>query len=208
MQKVAYTTVLQEWLRLACRSDAHPELVRRHLVTFRAMSARLLDYVVNIADGNGNTALHYSVSHANFPVVRQLLDSGESPPGVWGQSPLARPPALTVEILPPPSSLEIASLAAEARPGSRAPARLLTRPLAGVCQVDKQNRAGYSPLMLTALAALRNQEDMETVLQLFRLGNVNAKASQVRAARARGGGGGTRPRFPPRQPLPRLPGGS
>lgn len=79
-QKVAYTTVLQEWLRLACRSDAHPELVRRHLVTFRAMSARLLDYVVNIADSNGNTALHYSVSHANFPVVRQLLDSGK-PPG-------------------------------------------------------------------------------------------------------------------------------
>lgn len=76
---MAYTTVLQEWLRLACRSDAHPELVRRHLVTFRAMSARLLDYVVNIADSNGNTALHYSVSHANFPVVRQLLDSGESP---------------------------------------------------------------------------------------------------------------------------------
>lgn len=122
--KVAYTTVLQEWLRLACRSDAHPELVRRHLVTFRAMSARLLDYVVNIADGNGNTALHYSVSHANFAVVRQLLDSG-------------------------------------------------------VCQVDKQNRAGYSPIMLTALAALKTQDDLETVLQLFRLGDVNAKASQA-----------------------------
>ncbi|KAG8523221.1 KN motif and ankyrin repeat domain-containing protein 2, partial [Galemys pyrenaicus] len=124
IQKVAYTTVLQEWLRLACRSDAHPELVRRHLVTFRAMSARLLDYVVNIADSNGNTALHYSVSHANFPVVRQLLDSG-------------------------------------------------------VCQVDKQNRAGYSPIMLTALATLRTQDDIETVLQLFRLGDVNAKASQA-----------------------------
>lgn len=122
--KVAYTTVLQEWLRLACRSDAHPELVRRHLVTFRAMSARLLDYVVNIADSNGNTALHYSVSHANFPVVRQLLDSG-------------------------------------------------------VCQVDKQNRAGYSPIMLTALATLRSQDDIETALQLFRLGDVNARASQA-----------------------------
>ncbi|XP_032482794.1 KN motif and ankyrin repeat domain-containing protein 2 isoform X1 [Phocoena sinus] len=122
--KVAYTTVLQEWLRLACRSDAHPELVRRHLVTFRAMSARLLDYVVNIADSNGNTALHYSVSHANFPVVRQLLDSG-------------------------------------------------------VCQVDKQNRAGYSPIMLTALATLKTQHDLETVLQLFRLGDVNARASQA-----------------------------
>ncbi|XP_010633351.1 KN motif and ankyrin repeat domain-containing protein 2, partial [Fukomys damarensis] len=122
--KVAYTTVLQEWLRLACRSDAHPELVRRHLVTFRAMSARLLDYVVNIADSNGNTALHYSVSHANFPVVRQLLDSG-------------------------------------------------------VCHVDKQNRAGYSPIMLTALAALKTQDDIDTVVQLFRLGDVNAKASQA-----------------------------
>ncbi|XP_077892442.1 KN motif and ankyrin repeat domain-containing protein 2 isoform X1 [Ictidomys tridecemlineatus] len=122
--KVAYTTVLQEWLRLACRSNAHPELVRRHLVTFRAMSARLLDYVVNIADSNGNTALHYSVSHANFPVVRQLLDSG-------------------------------------------------------VCQVDKQNRAGYSPIMLTALATLKTQDDIETVIQLFRLGDVNAKASQA-----------------------------
>ncbi|EHH59213.1 hypothetical protein EGM_09272 [Macaca fascicularis] len=122
--KVAYTTVLQEWLRLACRSDAHAELVRRHLVTFRAMSARLLDYVVNIADSNGNTALHYSVSHANFPVVQQLLDSG-------------------------------------------------------VCKVDKQNRAGYSPIMLTALATLKTQDDIETVLQLFRLGDVNAKASQA-----------------------------
>ncbi|KAB0392739.1 hypothetical protein E2I00_011953, partial [Balaenoptera physalus] len=71
-----------EWLRLACRSDAHPELVRRHLVTFRAMSARLLDYVVNIADSNGNTALHYSagqtalmlaVSHGRVDVVKALL---------------------------------------------------------------------------------------------------------------------------------------
>lgn len=49
----------------------------------------------------------------------------------------------------------------------------------GVCQVDRQNHAGYSPLMLTALATLRTQEDVDTVLQLFRLGDVNAKASQV-----------------------------
>ncbi|KAM6218751.1 KN motif and ankyrin repeat domain-containing protein 2 [Rhynchocyon petersi] len=122
--KAVYTTVLKEWLRLSCRSDAQPELVRRHLVTFRAMSARLLDYVVNLADSNGNTALHYAVSHANFPVVRQLLDSG-------------------------------------------------------VCQVNRQNRAGYSPIMLTALATLKSQDDIETVLHLFRLGDVNARASQA-----------------------------
>lgn len=52
-------------------------------------------------------------------------------------------------------------------------------PPPGVCQVDKQNRAGYSPIMLTALATLKTQDDLETVLQLFRLGDVNAKASQV-----------------------------
>uniref|UniRef100_A0A8C9PAY4 KN motif and ankyrin repeat domain-containing protein 2 n=1 Tax=Spermophilus dauricus TaxID=99837 RepID=A0A8C9PAY4_SPEDA len=50
---------------------------------------------------------------------------------------------------------------------------------AGVCQVDKQNRAGYSPIMLTALATLKTQDDIETVIQLFRLGDVNAKASQA-----------------------------
>lgn len=60
---------------------------------------------------------------------------------------------------------------------------------AGVCQVDKQNRAGYSPIMLTALATLKNQDDMETLLQLLRLGDVNAKASQVRAPGATNVGG-------------------
>lgn len=45
--------------------------------------------------------------------------------------------------------------------------------------MDKQNRAGYSPIMLTALATLKSQDDIETVLKLFRLGDVNAKASQV-----------------------------
>jgi len=29
-----------------------------------------------MADGNGNTALHYSVSHSNFAVVKKLLDAG------------------------------------------------------------------------------------------------------------------------------------
>lgn len=44
----------------------------------------------------------------------------------------------------------------------------------------KQNRAGYSPIMLTALATLKTQDDIQAVLQLFRQ-SVNAKASQVLA---------------------------
>ncbi|XP_028908741.1 KN motif and ankyrin repeat domain-containing protein 2 isoform X3 [Ornithorhynchus anatinus] len=122
--KAAYTTVLQEWLRLSCHKDAHPEVVRRHMVTFRAMSPQLLQFIVNMADSNGNTALHYTVSHSNFPVVRQLLDTG-------------------------------------------------------LCNVDKQNKAGYTAIMLTALAAFRAEGDMDTIVQLLKLGNVNSRASQA-----------------------------
>ncbi|XP_072458414.1 KN motif and ankyrin repeat domain-containing protein 2 isoform X2 [Notamacropus eugenii] len=122
--KAAYSTVLQDWLRLSCHKDAHPEVVRRHMVTFRAMSPQLLQFIINMADSNGNTALHYTVSHSNFPVVKQLLDTG-------------------------------------------------------LCNVDKQNRAGYTAIMLTSLAAFRAEGDMDIILQLLRLGNVNFKASQA-----------------------------
>ncbi|XP_055714916.1 KN motif and ankyrin repeat domain-containing protein 2-like [Phlebotomus papatasi] len=32
--------------------------------------------MATLADANGNTALHYAISHGNFPVVGALLDSG------------------------------------------------------------------------------------------------------------------------------------
>lgn len=51
---------------------------------------------------------------------------------------------------------------------------------AGLCRVDKQNKAGYTAIMLTALAAFHSDNDLQTVLQLLRTGDVNAKASQVR----------------------------
>ncbi|KAF2348721.1 Ankyrin repeat-containing domain [Trinorchestia longiramus] len=38
-------------------------------------SKGLLHRVVNLADVNGNTAMHYAVSHGNFDVVSLLLDS-------------------------------------------------------------------------------------------------------------------------------------
>lgn len=48
----------------------------------------------------------------------------------------------------------------------------------GVCDICCQNRAGYSALMLAALASV-GQEDMAVVHRLFTMGDVNAKASQV-----------------------------
>ncbi|XP_076865452.1 KN motif and ankyrin repeat domain-containing protein 2 [Brachyhypopomus gauderio] len=122
--RTAYTTVLQEWLRVSCHKSADTEAVRTYMETFSSISPQLLELVVNMADGNGNTALHYTVSHSNFPVVKLLLDTG-------------------------------------------------------LCNADKQNKAGYTAIMLTALAAFRTDRDLQTVQQLLRTGDVNAKASQA-----------------------------
>ncbi|XP_065508383.1 KN motif and ankyrin repeat domain-containing protein 3 isoform X2 [Caloenas nicobarica] len=116
--------VLQEWFRLSSQKSSVPDTVANHLLAFAEVSPALLAHVVNLADGNGNTALHYSVSHSNFRIVRLLLDTG-------------------------------------------------------VCNVDHQNKAGYTALMLAALAAVEQEDDMSVVRRLFSMGNVNAKASQA-----------------------------
>ena len=51
-------------------------MVEDYISAFRAVSPAALRHVVNLADGNGNTALHYSVSHSNFDIVKRLLDAG------------------------------------------------------------------------------------------------------------------------------------
>ncbi|XP_077590918.1 KN motif and ankyrin repeat domain-containing protein 2 [Stigmatopora nigra] len=120
----AYTTVLQEWLRVSCHKAADATAVRAYVEAFAAISPQLLEFIINMSDGNGNTALHYTVSHSNFPVVKLLLDTG-------------------------------------------------------LCNADKQNKAGYTAIMLTALAAFHSDGDLQAVLQLLRTGDVNAKASQA-----------------------------
>uniref|UniRef100_A0AAY4CNS0 Uncharacterized protein n=1 Tax=Denticeps clupeoides TaxID=299321 RepID=A0AAY4CNS0_9TELE len=48
-----------------------------------------------------------------------------------------------------------------------------------LCEVDHQNKAGYTAIMLAALTAAESPEDIEVAEQLLRLGNVNARASQA-----------------------------
>ncbi|XP_046728238.1 KN motif and ankyrin repeat domain-containing protein 3 isoform X2 [Silurus meridionalis] len=117
-------TVQLEWFRVSSAKTAHPPRVSNYLMAFSELSPALLRHVVNMTDGNGNTALHYSVSHSNFTIVRLLLDTG-------------------------------------------------------VCNVDKQNKAGYTAVMLAALSAVKEEEELLVVKKLFSLGNVNAKASQA-----------------------------
>ncbi|NXF74114.1 KANK3 protein, partial [Sclerurus mexicanus] len=123
-QLASSSLVLQEWFRLSSQKSSVPDTVANHLLAFAEVSPALLAHVVNLADGNGNTALHYSVSHSNFHIVQLLLDTG-------------------------------------------------------ICNVDHQNKAGYTALMLAALAAVEQEDDMNVVRRLFSMGNVNAKASQA-----------------------------
>ncbi|XP_014401798.1 PREDICTED: KN motif and ankyrin repeat domain-containing protein 1 isoform X3 [Myotis brandtii] len=117
-------TLQHEWFRVSSQKSAVPAMVGDYLAAFAAVSPEVLRHVINMADGNGNTALHYSVSHSNFEIVKLLLD-------------------------------------------------------ADVCNVDHQNKAGYTPIMLAALAAVEAEKDMRVVEELFGCGDVNAKASQA-----------------------------
>ena len=65
-----------EWFRVSSQKSALAGAVEDYLEGFAGVSPAVLRHVVNMADGNGNTALHYSVSHSNFQVVRKLLDAG------------------------------------------------------------------------------------------------------------------------------------
>ncbi|XP_043094269.1 KN motif and ankyrin repeat domain-containing protein 1b isoform X2 [Puntigrus tetrazona] len=118
------STVQQEWFCVSSQKRACPQIVEDFLFACRHVSPDVLCYVANMADQNGNTALHYSVSHSNFSIVKILL-------------------------------------------------------AAGVCNVDHQNKAGYTPIMLASLAAVETKEDMMVVQELFSRGDVNAKASQA-----------------------------
>ena len=68
----------QEWFRVSSQKDSQAEAVTLYLREVGNAIPTLLSYIVNLADGNGNTALHYTVSHSNFPVVKLLLDTGDT----------------------------------------------------------------------------------------------------------------------------------
>ncbi|KAK8788592.1 hypothetical protein V5799_021639 [Amblyomma americanum] len=121
--KTAVSLIQQEWFQISSPADADPYVVEDFMDTFEEFSRHLLHRIVNMADVNGNTAIHYAVSHGNFDVVSILLDSK-------------------------------------------------------VCDVSKQNKAGYTCIMLVSLAEIKNDTHRLVVQRLFQLGDVNTKAIQ------------------------------
>lgn len=71
----AINIVQKEWFKISSTVAANPLDVEDYLDAFEEMSSLLLQYIVNMSDSSGNTAMHYAVSHGNFDVVSILLDS-------------------------------------------------------------------------------------------------------------------------------------
>ncbi|CAG9759950.1 unnamed protein product [Ceutorhynchus assimilis] len=71
----AINIVTQEWFKISSLLTANPLDVEDYLDALEDVSSLLLQYVVNMTDASGNTAMHYAVSHGNFDVVSILLDS-------------------------------------------------------------------------------------------------------------------------------------
>jgi len=71
----AVNIIQQEWFKTSSTKTSDPLAVQDYIACIGNISAELLDQVINLADVNGNTALHYSVSHGNFDVVSILLDT-------------------------------------------------------------------------------------------------------------------------------------
>ncbi|BFY99638.1 hypothetical protein BsWGS_02678 [Bradybaena similaris] len=117
--------VQEEWFKVSSHKLSVAHQVEDFLSSINEISKKLLEHVINMTDANGNTAIHYCVSHGNFDIVSLLLDSE-------------------------------------------------------VCDINKQNKAGYTPIMLAGLLTLQNPEHLETVRRLFSLGDVNARATSTK----------------------------
>ncbi|XP_050990704.1 KN motif and ankyrin repeat domain-containing protein 4 isoform X2 [Labeo rohita] len=72
----ALTVVFQQWFHVSAEEGACVDTVASYLSEVNSQTPTVLQFLVNMADDNGNTALHYSVSHCNFSIVKLLLDTG------------------------------------------------------------------------------------------------------------------------------------
>ena len=53
----------REWVHVSSTKDADAHAVEDYMDYVEGLSMQLLERVANMADNNGNTALHYAVSH-------------------------------------------------------------------------------------------------------------------------------------------------
>ncbi|CAB1412870.1 unnamed protein product [Pleuronectes platessa] len=120
----ALVVLFQYWFSAAAEEASVASRVAMYLKEVKKSTPSLLAFLINLADDNGNTVLHYSVSHCSYDIVSLLLETG-------------------------------------------------------VSNVNLQNNAGYTAVMLASLTAPDGPGGMEVVRKIMELGNINIHSSQT-----------------------------
>lgn len=71
--------VFQQWFHVCAEENSCANTAALYVNEVASKTPAVLQFLVNMVDDNGNTALHYSVSHSKFSIVKLLLDTGQSP---------------------------------------------------------------------------------------------------------------------------------
>ncbi|XP_069020727.1 KN motif and ankyrin repeat domain-containing protein 4-like isoform X2 [Embiotoca jacksoni] len=119
----ALVVLFQHWFSAAAEEASVASGVTAQLKEVKKATPSLLAFLVNLADDNGNTVLHYSVSHCNYSIVSLILDTG-------------------------------------------------------VSDMNIQNNAGYTAVMLASLTAPDGPAGMEVVRKLMEQSIINIRSSQ------------------------------
>lgn len=75
-QRKALVVLFQRWFSVAAEETSVASELAVYLREVKKATPSLLAFLVNLADDNSNTVLHYSVSHCNYSIVGLLLDTG------------------------------------------------------------------------------------------------------------------------------------
>lgn len=157
-QRKALVVLFQHWFSVAAEEASVSSGVAVYLKEVKKSTPSLLAFLINLADDNGNTVLHYSVSHCNYSIVGLLLDTGDV--------------TVTPELL---------------HSGTTLPCKFKKKCghflcTTGVSDLNLQNKAGYTAVMLASLTAPDGPGGMEVVRKIMELGNINNRSSQVMCA--------------------------
>ncbi|KAF5887183.1 KN motif and ankyrin repeat domain-containing protein 4-like isoform X1, partial [Clarias magur] len=72
----ALTMAFQQWFHVCAEENSCADTAALYVNEVATKTPAVLQFLVNMVDDNGNTALHYSVSHSKFSIVKLLLDTG------------------------------------------------------------------------------------------------------------------------------------
>nr|CAG4634617.1 EOG090X014D [Alona affinis] len=128
----AIDIVRREWIQISSTKEADAHRVEDYMDYIETLSMALLERVANLSDNNGNTALHYAVSHSQWDIVSLLLDSKVCYPQLRNKAGYSPP-----------------MLAALAQPKNTTELQVLER-LFSLADVNvKATQHGQTPLMLS-----------------------------------------------------------